>query len=78
MFALCRVYNVQQEYAELTRGIMRAMYLRPPDENLDAFSKSLALYYGDIIGMEPALVGMYDDVVPRLNEALGESASGQK
>jgi hypothetical protein len=31
-FTLARVYNVQQNYTELTRGILQALYAHPPGE----------------------------------------------
>jgi hypothetical protein len=71
-FALARIYTSQQAYAELTRGILQAMYLRPPNENLDAFLRSMALYYDDVVLMEPELVRRYDEVLPQLDHALGE------
>jgi hypothetical protein len=48
-FELSRIYTHQQELAGLTGGIMQAMYLRPPTENLEAFLRALALYYGDAV-----------------------------
>jgi hypothetical protein len=72
VFALSRIYNSQQEYADLTRGIMQSMYLRPPSENFEAFSRALVVYYGDVVAMEPALLAMYDEVLPRVDQTLGE------
>jgi hypothetical protein len=73
--ALSRIYTVQQEYAELSRGITQAMYLRTPTENLDGFLGAVALYYSDIVLIEPKLVGMYDEVLPQIDRALGESSA---
>jgi hypothetical protein len=70
VFSLSRVYDAQGVYAELTRGMMQAMYLRPPEENLDAFVKSLHVYYGDVVGLEPQLLAMYDEIVPQIDRAL--------
>jgi hypothetical protein len=72
-FELSRIYTHQQELAGLSGGIMQAMYLRPPTENLEAFLRGLALYYGDAVLQEPALLSMYDDVLPQINQALSES-----
>src|SRR5262249_7091087 len=74
-FALSRIYGVQQTLAELTRGIMQAMYLRPPMENVGAFLGTVALYYGDLVLIEPKLLEMYDELVPRIDRALGESSA---
>jgi hypothetical protein len=72
-FALSRIYTAQQEYADLSHGIMQAMYLRPPTENLDAFLAAVVIYYGDVVVIEPRLPGMYDEVLPQIDRALGES-----
>jgi uncharacterized protein YjeT (DUF2065 family) len=72
-FAIARVYNRQQAYAELTHDIMQTMYLRPPNEDLDPFLRSLSVYYGDVVLMEPELVRMYDDLLPQIDRALGDS-----
>jgi hypothetical protein len=71
-FALSRIYGVQQEYMELTRGITQAMYLRTPTEDGDAFLSAVAVYYGDVVYYEPALLGQYDEVLPQLARALRE------
>jgi hypothetical protein len=72
-FSLARIYTSQQEYADLTRGMMQAMYLRPPSENLDGFLRSMSLYYDDVVLLEPGLMGMYDEVLPQIDRALGPS-----
>jgi hypothetical protein len=72
-FALSRIYTAQQEYADLSRGIMQAMYLRTPTENLEAFLAAVAVYYGDVVLMEPRLLSMYDEVLPQIDRVLGES-----
>jgi hypothetical protein len=71
--ALSRIYNVQDEYAALSRGILQAMYLRTPSENLDGFLGAVAIYYGDVVGIEPKLLDMYDAIVPQIDRALGAS-----
>src|SRR5207248_1245879 len=49
-FALSRIYTTQQAYAELSRGILHAMYLLPPmSENPTPFFGALSVYYGDIV-----------------------------
>lgn len=70
-FSLARIYTSQQRYADLTHGILQAMYLRPPSENLDAFFRSMSLYYDDVVIYEPALVAMYDEILPQIDRALG-------
>ena len=70
-FALARIYGVQTRYQGLTEGITNAMYLRPPDEDTTAFLRSLSLYYSDVVLLEPALVKLYDEMLPQLDRALG-------
>ncbi len=46
-FTLARVYNVQQNYTELTRGIVQTMYSHPPGERSsdpDLFLRAAAIY----------------------------------
>jgi hypothetical protein len=74
-FALARIYNAQTMYAELTGGILQAMYLRPPSENLEGFLRALEVYYGDIVLIEPQLLRLYDETVPQIDRALGESSA---
>jgi hypothetical protein len=67
--ALSRIYSLQRRYAELTRAVMQAVYLRPMTENFE----SLGYYYGDLVLWEPRLLQMYDDVLPQIDRLLGES-----
>ena len=73
VFSLSRIYTLQQGYADLSRGILQAMYLRTPDENLPGFLSAVAIYYGDIVLYEPRLLEMYDEVLPQIDRALSES-----
>jgi hypothetical protein len=66
--SLSRIYGLQRTYHEQTRGMMQAVYLRPLDENYTG----LASYYGDVVLWEPALIRMYDEVLPQIDRALGE------
>ena len=72
-FGLSRIYNVQQEVSGLTSGVLQAMYLLNPTQNLDAFLGAVAIYYGDVVMIEPKLVKMYDEILPQIDRALGES-----
>jgi hypothetical protein len=74
-FAFSRIYTTQQTYADLTRGIMQALYIRPPDENAAAFINAAAVYYGDVVYLEPQLLRMYDELLPQIDRALGESST---
>lgn len=68
-YSLAGLYNMQQNYSDLTRGVVQAMYIRPPGENPDAFLESLQVYYGDIVLEEPQLLKRYDDLLARLEHA---------
>jgi hypothetical protein len=77
-FAIARIYNTQQGYVDLTHGILNAMYLRPPSENLDdAFLRTMALYYDDIVLIEAELLSRYDELLPQIDRALGESSNSR-
>jgi hypothetical protein len=75
-FTLARVYNVQQNYTELTRGILQALYAHPPGEqgtsDPDVFLRAAAIYYGDVVLIEPGLLTGYDQVLPQIRQALGD------
>jgi len=70
-FSLSRVYGVQQQYTELSHGVLQAMYLRNPRDDLDGFFAAVDTYYGDVVLMEPKLLGMYDELLPQIDRALG-------
>jgi hypothetical protein len=71
-FALSRIYTSQQDYAELSRGVLQAMYVLNPIENEAAFFSAVLVYYGDIVLWEPKLLSMYDELLPQIDRALGE------
>jgi hypothetical protein len=72
-FALSRVYRLQRNYTEESRGIMQAIFLRPLVENFEG----LVAYYGDLVIWEPQLVRMYDELLPQIDQALGERPVSQ-
>jgi hypothetical protein len=72
-FSLSRIYTTQGQYAELSRGVLQAMYVITPQENLAGFFSAVSIYYGDIVLYEPKLLGMYDEILPQIDRALGES-----
>jgi hypothetical protein len=75
-FALSRIYTTQAQYAELSRGVLQAMYvITPMNENPIPFFSAVAVYYGDIVLYEPKLLTMYDEVLPQIDRALGESSA---
>jgi hypothetical protein len=72
-FDLSRIYNTQQASTGLTHSLTHAMYVRPPTENLDGWLAALAVYYDDIVRMEPELLKLYDDILPKLDRTLGKN-----
>jgi hypothetical protein len=74
-YSLSRIYGVQQSYGELTQGMTQAMYLLPRQDNFDAFAEATEAFFGDLTYMEPRLVAMYDEVLPRLDRALGATTA---
>lgn len=66
-YRLSRAYGLQRAYGQFTRSIMQAIYLQPIEENF----AGLAAYYGDVVLWEPQLLQMYDDILPRIDRALG-------
>ena len=69
-FDLARIYGVQARYVGLSEGITQAMYLRPPGENMTAFLHSLAVYYSDVVVLEPGLEKLYAEMLPRLDAEI--------
>lgn len=69
--SLSRVYSAQQSYTDLTRGMAQAMYLLNREDNFDAFAGALDAFFGDMTHMEPRLIAMYDELLPRIDRALG-------
>ena len=45
-----------------------------PTSGPTAFFSAVAVYYGDVVLLEPKLLTMYDDVLPQIERALGESS----
>jgi len=71
-FALSRAYTSQQEYMELSRGVLQAMYVVNPTQNEPAFLGAVLVYYGDVVLLEPKLLGLYDELIPQIDRALGK------
>ena len=73
--ALTHAYALQDTYAAATAGLVNAMYVHPPDDPQDpeGFLRALRVYYGDILVYEPALLKMYDALLPEIDRELGET-----
>jgi hypothetical protein len=69
-YDLSRIYTLQRNLSDLTRGLSQAMYVRSPYEDMDGFLGSVATYYDDMIYMEPRLIAAYDKILPQLDRAM--------
>lgn len=73
--ALSNVYNLQTSVAGQTQGLLQAMYITPPvdDTNTATFMAAVFVYYGDMTIYEPRLLRLYDELLPQIDQALGET-----
>ena len=71
-FALSRTYYFQDLANQLGRGVVDAMYARPPTETDTNFFAVLELYYSDLADLEPGLVATYDQLIPAIDSELAE------
>jgi hypothetical protein len=71
-FHLSRTYHYQDVTNELGRGVMNAMYARPPTDGDPSFFAVLELYYGDLGGLEPGLLDAYAALIPVIDSALAD------
>jgi hypothetical protein len=73
-FDLSRVYTLQQNYAGLQGAIVQStVYGRSPMQDFEGFWRSLLWYFGDVSYFDPAILKAYDEVLPQIDRALGES-----
>jgi hypothetical protein len=73
-FDLSRVYTIQQNYAGLQGAIVQStVYGRSPMQDFEGFWRSLLWYFGDVSYFDPAVLKAYDEVLPKIDRALGES-----
>jgi hypothetical protein len=69
-FSISHVYRVQRQIDEATHAITQAMYSFSDEL---AFLKGVTTYFGDCTLLEPRLLAIYDEILPRLDRALGDS-----
>jgi hypothetical protein len=72
--ALSTIYNTQGSVDGMTQGVTQSMYISPPtdEKNASTFMGALMIYLGDMILYEPRLLQMYDEILPKIDKALGE------
>jgi hypothetical protein len=71
-FLLSRAYTLQNQVDALTRSFTDSMFMNPPSYESETFLRAVDLYYGDLVEYEPALLQIYDKIVPMIDAALGE------
>ena len=74
--ALSRVYNTQETMSGLARGLTQAMYVTPPIDEArgTTFFAAVMLFYDDMEVYEPGVLKLYDDILPKIENALGEKS----
>ena len=73
-FALSRVYTSQQGITDQQRSIVQStVYGRSWSTDFEGYWRSVLFYLEDIAILEPAQLKLYEDVLPKLDRALGES-----
>jgi hypothetical protein len=74
-FAISRVYTIQQGYAGHQATVApTVMFGRSPTQDPEAFWRPVLWYLGDISFFDPTLLKAYDEILPRIDRALGESS----
>jgi hypothetical protein len=71
-FAISHIYITQENLTTLTRGVSQAMYINPPAAPNTTFLGAISAYYDDVVFIEPKLLTLYDDVLPRIDVALAK------
>jgi hypothetical protein len=71
-FAISHIYITQDTLMGLSRGVLQSMYINPPTANTNTFLGAVSVYYDDVVLLEPQLLKMYDEVVPRISTTLGD------
>lgn len=69
-FDISRVYQMQQAYVQLSQGMLNAMMINSPYSGGDAFLSTVAVYLDDVTGIEPVLLRMYDELLPKIEARL--------
>jgi hypothetical protein len=68
--AISHVYAAQRQLEEASRAVTQAMYAST--DSAAFLSHGLATYWSDCTLLEPRLLTIYDDVLPRLDRALAD------
>jgi hypothetical protein len=75
-FKLSRAYTLQKDYSELQRSIVQStIYGQSWTQDIDSVFRSILNYMGDVSYFDPLVLKAYDEVLPEIDRALGESPS---
>ena len=75
-FAISRVYTIQQSYAGHQATVAPTIIFgRSPTQDPEAFWRPVLWYLGDIGFFDPTILKAYDEILPRIDRALGEPTS---
>ena len=69
---LSRIYNTQQAITSESQAFVQAMFVRPPGEGVTPYMAAAQAYLGDMEFFEPALMKSYDEILPKIDKALGD------
>jgi hypothetical protein len=69
---LSRIYNTQHAITGESQAFVQAMFVRPPGEGRSVYLAAAQSYFGDMEYFEPALLKSYDEILPKIDRALGE------
>lgn len=77
-YALSRAYTLQRGYAGQQGAITQStIYGRSWTQDFEGYWRSVYGYYGDLAYLDPTLLAAYDEVLPRIDRALGAPAAGR-
>jgi hypothetical protein len=68
---VAHVYAVQRQLDGATRDVTLVMYTRAGDADPVPLTRSLATYFDDCTLIEPRLLKLYDEILPKLDVRLG-------
>jgi hypothetical protein len=72
-YAISHIYAVQRQLDGATRDITHVMYMKAGDQDVASLLGSIATYFGDCNLIEPRLLNLYDDILPKLDRVLGDA-----
>ena len=77
-FALSRAYTVQRNYAAQQAAIVQStLYGRSWNQDFEGYWRSVLAYYGDLAFLDPQLLQAYDEVLPQIDRAVGETPNAR-